>query len=52
MAALRLEELDNEQRRQLIDVKEVYSGWRRASRKRLPGSYRWVTRKGHEYLYR
>jgi hypothetical protein len=52
MPPLQLKELDNEQRRQLIDAKQLYGAWRQASRKKVPGSYRWVTRKGHDYLYR
>ena len=49
---MRFTELTNEQRRQLIDVTQVFSAWRDAARKAMPGSLRWVTRKGAEYLYR
>jgi len=47
-----LAELSNEQRRQLIDVRQAFTAWREAARKEKPGSLRWVTRKGAEYLYR
>jgi hypothetical protein len=46
-----LTELSNEQRRQLIDVRQAFTAWREAARKEKPGSLRWVTRKGAEYLY-
>src|SRR5215207_1144339 len=49
---MRLAELTNEQRRQLIDVVQAFAAWRNAARKAVPGSLRWVTRKGMEYLYR
>jgi hypothetical protein len=49
---MRFTELTNEQRRQLIDVAQVFSAWRDAAHKAVPGSLRWVTRKGAEYLYR
>jgi hypothetical protein len=49
---MRFAELTNEQRRQLIDVAQVFVVWRNAMRKTMPGSLRWVTRKGTEYLYR
>jgi hypothetical protein len=47
-----LTEFSNEQRRQLIDVRQAFTAWREAARKEKPGSLRWVTRKGAEYLYR
>ncbi len=47
-----LVELTNEQRRQVIDVDQAFTVWREAARKAVPGSLRWVTRKGVEYLYR
>ena len=49
---MRLTELTNEQRRQIIDVVQVFASWRDADRKAVPGSLRWVSRKGAEYLYR
>src|SRR5713226_3057347 len=49
---MRLTELSNEQRRQLIDAAQVFATWRDAAHKAVPGSLRWVTRKGAEYLYR
>ena len=49
---MRLVELTNEQRRQVIDVDQAFTVWREAARKAVPGSLRWVTRKGVEYLYR
>ena len=47
-----LTELSNEQRRQLIDVRQAFASWREAARKETPGRLRWVSRKGAEYLYR
>jgi len=49
---MRLTELTNEQRRQIIDVVQVFASWRDADRQAVPGSLRWVSRKGAEYLYR
>lgn len=49
---MRFAELNNEQRRQLIDVVGTFAAWRDASRKATRGSLRWVTRKGSDYLYR
>jgi hypothetical protein len=49
---MRFTELNNEQRRQLIDVVGTFAAWRDASRKAMRGSLRWVTRKGSDYLYR
>ena len=49
---MRLTELNNEQRRQLTDVVQVFAAWRDASHKATRGSLRWVTRKGADYLYR
>ncbi len=48
-------ELTNEQRRQLIDVKQVFEVWRAAHqqfRNSYKGTLRWKKSKGHEYLYR
>jgi hypothetical protein len=48
-------ELTNEQRRQLIDVKQAFMVWRAASRqyhKSYRGTVRWKKSKGHQYLYR
>jgi len=48
-------DLSNEQRRQLIDVRqtfEVYQSVARLLRRRYEGSMRWLTRKGHDYLHR
>lgn len=52
-------EMTNEQRRQLIDVQQVYLPYREAGRQFLhsydgkySGSMRWVKRGGTEYLYR
>jgi hypothetical protein len=49
---MHLTELNNDQRRQFIDVAGTFAAWRDASRKAARGSLRWVTRKGAEYLYR
>ncbi|MFM9939866.1 MAG: GSU2403 family nucleotidyltransferase fold protein [Hyphomicrobiaceae bacterium] len=49
---MNLTELTNEQRRQLIDVRQAFSAWRTAARKTRHIGLRWVTRKGAEYLYR
>ena len=49
---MRIAELTNEQRRQLIDVVQAFGVWRDAVRKAVPGSLRWVSRKGMQYLYR
>lgn len=52
-------EMTNEQRRQLIDVQQIYSPYREAARQFLHsydgkyvGSMRWVKRNGQDYLYR
>ncbi len=48
-------ELDNEQRRQTVDARQVHEAFWRASdemRHRFDGSMRWVTRKGRDYLHR
>lgn len=50
--AVELTELSNEQRRQLIDVRQAFKAWRDAARKERPCGLRWVTRKGAQYLYR
>jgi hypothetical protein len=42
-------EMSNEQRRQVIDLSHVFSA-RRASKKLSAGHYRWVNKRGHEYL--
>src|SRR5262245_47560939 len=50
-----LKELTGEQRRQLIDTKQVYESWRGAYRertRRFVGSMRWVERNGTDYLLR
>lgn len=44
-------ELSNEQRRQIIDLSHVFSA-RQGSRKQSAGHYRWVSKRGHEYLMR
>jgi len=48
-------ELSADQRRQLVDVRQVYEAWRTRHDDfghRFAGSVRWVTRRGHEYLHR
>lgn len=48
-------DLDNEQRRQLIDTRQVFEALRSARSElshRFAGSMRWKTIKGNEYLYR
>lgn len=48
-------ELSGEQRRQLIDVQQVYGAWRDTNgekRRRYAGSMRWVDRQGAQYLLR
>ena len=50
-----LAELTNEQRRQLIDVKQAFDVWRSAQRQfanSYKGTVRWKKSKGNEYLYR
>lgn len=47
---MNLSELSNEQRRQLIDVRQIFNSWR-AARKGAKGSMRWVSRAGNEYLH-
>jgi len=47
---MHLTELTNEQRRQLIDVVQVFAYWRQADRTAVSGSL--LSRKGAEYLYR
>jgi hypothetical protein len=44
-------ELSNEQRRQLIDLSHVFAA-RRNSKDASAGHYRWVTKRGHDYLMR
>ena len=43
-------ELTNEQRRQLIDVQQVFEAWRN-SRQAARGHMRWLRRHGFEYLH-
>jgi len=48
-------ELTNEQRRQLIDVKQAFQVWRAAHRQfanSYKGTVRWKKSKGQDYLYR
>ena len=48
-------ELTNEQRRQLIDVKQAFQVWRSAHRQftnSYKGTVRWKKSKGQDYLYR
>jgi hypothetical protein len=52
---MELAELTNEQRRQLIDVKQAFDVWRSAQRQfanSYKGTLRWKKSKDHEYLYR
>lgn len=47
-------ELTNEQRRQFIDARQVFSTYSEARRRwehSFTGSMRWVRRKGHDYLH-
>ncbi len=44
-------EFSNEQRRQIIDLSHAFSA-RRGARKNSMGHYRWVTKRGNEYLMR
>ncbi len=47
--------LSNEQRRQLIDVRQTFEAYQIVSKQlvtRYSGSMRWLTRKGHDYLHR
>jgi len=43
-------ELSNEQRRQLIDVQQIYAAWRDA-RDAARGHMRWLNRRGTDYLH-
>ena len=48
-------ELTNEQRRQLIDVRQTFEVWRSAQqqfRSSYKGTLRWKKSKGRDYLYR
>ena len=48
-------ELSNEQRRQMIDARQVYEEWQHARQElkhSYSGSMRWVKRKGKQYLLR
>jgi hypothetical protein len=52
---MRITELTNEQRRQLIDVKQAFEVWRAAHtqfKNSYSGTLRWKKSKGHDYLYR
>ena len=52
---MELAELTNEQRRQLIDVKQAFDVWRTAQRQfanSYKGTLRWRKSKGNKYLYR
>jgi hypothetical protein len=47
-------ELSSEQRRQLVDARQLYEAYRQAKRTwkhSYTGSMRWVTRKGRDYLH-
>ena len=49
---MRLPELSNEQRRQLIDAQQAFSGWRPAARELTKmGTLRSQTSKGRRYMY-
>jgi hypothetical protein len=53
--SLYINDLSGEQRRQLIDTRQVYEAWRSAndaSLHRYAGSMRWAARNGTEYLLR
>ncbi len=48
-------ELRNEQRRQLVDARQIFEAYQAARAKwahSFAGSMRWVSRKGNEYLHR
>jgi hypothetical protein len=50
-----IKELDDSQRRQLIDTRQVYEAWLSAddeARRKFAGSMRWARRGGQEYLLR
>jgi hypothetical protein len=52
---LNIKALTAEQRRQLIDAQQAYEAWRLAKAdksRRFPGSMRWASRGGKEYLLR
>jgi hypothetical protein len=52
---MKIAELTNEQRRQLINVKQAFQVWRAAQRQftnSYKGTVSWRKSKGHEYLYR
>src|SRR5262245_27523467 len=49
--AMPLIELSNERRRQIIDLSHVFS-LIPSTKKASAGHYRWVTRRGHDYLMR
>src|SRR5436309_3199471 len=52
MVSEKFSELSNEQRRQFIDVLQVFSAFHRASTDlALMGSLYWQKSKGHRYLY-
>ena len=48
-------ELSDDQRRQLVDARQVFEAWQSADavrHRRYRGSMRWLTRKGRDYLHR
>lgn len=50
-----LTELNNDQRRQFVDVAQVFEAWEESKAQlahRFAGSMRWVERKGNDYLLR
>lgn len=50
-----LTELNNDQRRQFVDVAQVFEAWEESKAElahRFAGSMRWVERKGNNYLLR
>ena len=55
LARIMLAELNNAQRRQFVDVVQIFEAWedsRAELGRRFVGSMRWVERKGHVYLLR
>ncbi len=52
---LKFNELTDEQRRQVIDVRQSFEAYRKlreVQERRYSGSMRWLTRKGRDYLHR
>jgi len=48
-------ELSDDQRRQLVDARQVFAAWRAArveQQRRFRGSMRWLNRRGTDYLHR